>query len=42
MIELVNLFVWRCGGCTYSPEALEDVQLNIVLGNLLEDGGDRS
>lgn len=29
----------RCG--TYGPEALEDIEVDIVLGDLLEDGRDR-
>ncbi len=28
------------GDCTYGPEALEDVEVDIVLGDLLKDGGD--
>lgn len=43
MIELANgLYGESCRGCTYGPEALEDVQLDIVLGNFFEDGRDRS
>ena len=29
------------GDCTYGPEALEDVEVDIVLGDLLKDGGER-
>jgi hypothetical protein len=36
------MFVGENRGCTYGPEALEDVEVDIVFGNLLEDGRDRS
>jgi hypothetical protein len=32
------MFVGENRGCTYGPEALEDVEVDIVFGNLLEDG----
>ena len=39
-VVFVKLGAKGLGGGTYGPQALEDVEVDIVLGDLLENGGD--